>query len=207
MATQGSARDLLLDHAERLIAEQGPAVPLRRIVQAAQQRNNAAIRYHFGTREQLIAAVIDRRQKELERERLALLAAEAGGRTDLRTLIETLLNPVFALQRRESPSYHARFMEKIRDLPGIDFLGRHDWPATTLIIAQIDAASAGATDAPRAHRVRGVITAVFALLADLERMAFVNDGDRREAESMVINMTLALVAASGGEHEPDAQSR
>jgi AcrR family transcriptional regulator len=197
-----TARELLLRSAERLIAEQGPAIPLRQVVAAAGQRNSAAVHYHFGSREGLIEAIVQARQADLERERLALLGAyEAQGRTDLRALVEVLLLPVFAQQRAEQPSFHARFLEKVRDLPGIVAASRDRWPATSLVVLRLERAlrspdAEGPT--PSRHRLRAVLTVVVALLADLERTPFLDDEERGAAEAETVTIVLGVLGAFAG---------
>jgi AcrR family transcriptional regulator len=194
-----TARELLWRSAERLIAEQGPAIPLRQVVAAAGQRNSAAVHYHFGSREGLIDAIVQARQADLERERLALLGAyEAQGRTDLRALVEVLLLPVFAQQRAEHPSFHARFLEKVRDLPGIVAASRDRWPATTLVVHRLERALRGPdaeAPAPSPHRLRAVLTVVVALLADLERTPFSDDDERGAAEAETVTIVLGVLGA------------
>lgn len=190
---QASGRAALIDAAERLIAEQGPAVSLRQVVTAAGQRNSAAIRYHFGTREQLITAVLEERQSVFEPKRLQHLAAlEAEGDVGARDLLDALLSPVFEHQRARPDSYHARFMEKIRDCPCVELVDRRDWTATTLIVNRLASISAGSrTD--RAIRIRGLITVVFALLADLERQEYRSAAARTAAEQSALDMILGVV--------------
>lgn len=191
----GTAREQLLDAAERLISEHGTALPMRRVVVEAGQRNNAAVRYHFGTRDELIAAIIERRQTSLERDRLALLAArEAEGRLDLRGLVEVLLEPVFKLQREPGAGHHARFMEKVRDYPGLVLYDRSDWPATSLIVTRIQQLLDNEPSRARARRMRLVNAAVFSLLADLERTADEHVTDRERTQNMVIDMVVALMS-------------
>lgn len=61
--------------AERLFSERGiSAVPLRDIGEAAGQRNHAAVQYHFGDREELIAAVLEFRGAESELCRAGIVA-------------------------------------------------------------------------------------------------------------------------------------
>ena len=56
--------DELLDLAERLFAKHGvEQVPLTRIVASSSQKNRSALHYHFGSREGMLAAVLDRRLK------------------------------------------------------------------------------------------------------------------------------------------------
>ncbi|MCY1296682.1 Bacterial regulatory protein, tetR family [compost metagenome] len=60
-ALLGAAARQMLDVAEVLFAERGiEAVSLREIVSESGQRNSSAVKYHFGTREDLILAVIAR---------------------------------------------------------------------------------------------------------------------------------------------------
>jgi len=188
------ARVTLIDTAERLIAEQGPAVSLRQVVAAAGQRNSAAIRYHFGSREQLITAVVEARQNVFEPQRLERLAAlEAGADFTARGLLEALLGPVFAHQRACAPGFHARFMEKVRDYPGVDLTGRRDWAATTLIVRRLEALAPSRPDGLRALHTRGLITVVFALLADLERAQYKSREQRTQAEQATLDMVLGVV--------------
>jgi len=196
------ARLALIDAAERLIAEEGPAVSLRQVVTAAGQRNSAAIRYHFGTRERHIGAVVDARQSVFEPRRLEALAElEAEGGVTARGLIRALLEPVFEHQRAASPGHHARFMEKIRDYPGVELVGRRDWTATRLITSRLTSETAPVPASHRPTRIRGLISVVFALLADLERTEHPTPEDREAAEQATLDMVLGVVhATSSSEH-------
>lgn len=191
---QRPGRLALVEAAERLIAEEGPAVSLRQVVAAAGQRNSSAIRYHFGTREQLVGAVVDARQSVFEPKRLERLAAlEAAGEVTARGLIRALLEPVFEHQRGASPSHHARFMEKIRDYPGVELVRREDWIATGLIMSQLSRQAAPVPASQQATRRRGLISVVFALLADLERAEHRTPADRNAAEHATVDMVLGVV--------------
>ena len=55
-----ATRDKLLRAAEYLFARQGLDVPIRDIHARAEQRNASAIQYHFGGRDELIDAIIER---------------------------------------------------------------------------------------------------------------------------------------------------
>jgi len=91
-----STKTRLLDHAERLFAERGiPTTSVREIVTAA-RANLGAITYHFGSKDALVRAVIDRRLLPLNEERLGLLeAAEAASGGDPPAL-EAILHAIFA---------------------------------------------------------------------------------------------------------------
>src|SRR4028118_1142805 len=69
-------RHRLLAAAEDLVARHGPdAVSTRQILAAAGAGNMAAIQYHFGTKEGLLAAVVARVLEPLERGRAAARGA------------------------------------------------------------------------------------------------------------------------------------
>ncbi|MGY2061723.1 TetR family transcriptional regulator, partial [Nocardia gipuzkoensis] len=105
-----TARERLIVAAERLIAERGAAVPLRDIAAAAGQRNNSAIQYHFGSRDGLIAAVVELRMATLEVRRLELLAQRSGD--GVRELLAALVLPMFELSARHGIGHYARFLEQ-----------------------------------------------------------------------------------------------
>src|ERR1700759_1035957 len=93
------SKDALLDAAERLIAERGFDVPLRAIAQAAGQRNNSAVNYHFRTRQDLVDAVVARRllPMELERERMLGELSESDA-DDVHALMRVLVLPLLRLE-------------------------------------------------------------------------------------------------------------
>jgi AcrR family transcriptional regulator len=109
-------RELLLDAAERLYAERGlNGVSLREITEAAGQRNNAAVHYHFGGRDGLVRALFEHRYIRLEERRATMLAAlDADGRGDeLEGLVRVLVAP-FA----EQPDGHwVRFLARLHEDP------------------------------------------------------------------------------------------
>ena len=73
---KASTRELILDTAERLFAEQGIfATSNRRIAEAAGQGNNWVAGYHFGSKADLVRAITRRFTGEVERSRMAMLAS------------------------------------------------------------------------------------------------------------------------------------
>ena len=97
MPANEDTRDRLLDAAQELFATNGSwTTPLARVVRAAGQRNQSAIHYHFGTREELIYALIERdRARELQERQAHLdrLDAAAAGDSDLRAAVASLVLP------------------------------------------------------------------------------------------------------------------
>lgn len=89
-------RSQLLVAAERLYAERGlDGVSLREITEAAGQRNNAAVHYHFGGRDGLVRTLFEHRYRQLEATRAAMLAdLDAVGRGhDVGALVRVLVVP------------------------------------------------------------------------------------------------------------------
>ena len=77
------ARQKILDTALRLFAERGvAAVSLREIRIEADQRNAGALQYHFGTKDGLLRALLERELPPLVARRRALLAIAAAGPAD-----------------------------------------------------------------------------------------------------------------------------
>jgi AcrR family transcriptional regulator len=67
LARGQTTRELIIVTAERLFAEFGiAAVSLRDIAAAAEQKNNAAVHYHFGDKENLLKEIILFRVKDIE---------------------------------------------------------------------------------------------------------------------------------------------
>lgn len=91
----------ILDTAERLFAEHGYAGTSMRQVTAAAGVNLAAIHYHFGSKDELLDAVVLRRAGPVNAERLALLEAaqaeSAGQPVPVETSLEALLRPMVAV--------------------------------------------------------------------------------------------------------------
>ncbi len=88
----------LLRAAEQLFADKGvDAVSLREVSAAAGQANNSAVSYHFGNREQLIDAILDRHSAHIQNRYVAQLEAlERHGQITLRALVEILTLPIIA---------------------------------------------------------------------------------------------------------------
>jgi AcrR family transcriptional regulator len=92
-------KDRILDVAERLFGERGfPATSLRDITTGAGV-NLASVNYHFGSKNALLAAVLERCLEPINRERLEMLdrvQAQAGGAPpDLEAVIRAFLSPPF----------------------------------------------------------------------------------------------------------------
>src|ERR1700759_4310249 len=97
MSARGDkTRDHLLDTAEQLFAQRGIAgVSLREVRIASGARNTAAIQFHFGDREGLYQALMERHLPRIAniQHRLFDDMLEQKGTSDARALVEVLVRP------------------------------------------------------------------------------------------------------------------
>src|SRR6266436_2119901 len=116
-AASEETRNQIKAAAQMLFARHGvDAVTVQEIVDAAGQRNNAALYYHFRTKEELIrqmvvdgAAVLDARRREM------LDAMEKrGGRASIREVMLVLIMPVIELGEDERWRGYIRFISHLQ---------------------------------------------------------------------------------------------
>jgi AcrR family transcriptional regulator len=109
-ARAGGTRELILIAAERLFAEQGVvAVSNRQISEAAGQGNNAAVGYHFGSKADLVRAIVRKHTRVVEQKRLRMLA-DIGDSAELRDWVACWVRPFTQhLDELGSPTWYARF--------------------------------------------------------------------------------------------------
>jgi AcrR family transcriptional regulator len=111
-------RTASLAAAERLYAERGFSdVTLRDIVSAANV-NLAAVNYHFGSKDELIAELFVTRSLALNRERLRTLRAmeeKGGGRAEIACVLRALVGPTLrgCLGPENERATAARFMIRV----------------------------------------------------------------------------------------------
>jgi AcrR family transcriptional regulator len=96
MVVPTSTPDLLVDAAARLFAERGvDNVSIADIVRSADQKNSSAVHYHFGSRDDILLAVMTRHVDELAERRLLLLQeAQARPARDVRAAAEAIVRPI-----------------------------------------------------------------------------------------------------------------
>ncbi|MCT2591597.1 TetR family transcriptional regulator [Streptomyces sp. N2-109] len=111
-------REAILTVAERLFAERGVfAVSNRQISEAAEQGNNAAVGYHFGTKTDLLRAIIRRHADQIDELRTTLLA-ETADSPHVRDWVACLVRPSSRhLDALGSPSWYARFAAQLTTDP------------------------------------------------------------------------------------------
>lgn len=103
-AAGSETRERILDAAERLFAESGYSnVSTRQIADEARS-NIAAAHYHFGSKEGLLQAVLERRLDGINAEREQLLTQcvrDAGGRPAIEDVLEAFIGPTLRLSKTE----------------------------------------------------------------------------------------------------------
>ncbi|GLY70671.1 TetR/AcrR family transcriptional regulator [Amycolatopsis taiwanensis] len=115
-----STRELLLSAAERLFAEHGVfAVSNRQISEAAGQGNNAAVGYHFGTKTDLVRAIVRKHTRCIDRLREQRVA-DTGNSTDVRDWASCLVRPITDyLAEHGNPTWFARFGAQLMTDPAL----------------------------------------------------------------------------------------
>ncbi|WP_181407551.1 TetR/AcrR family transcriptional regulator [Nocardioides sambongensis] len=125
MSVKSEAGRRILYAAERLFAQRGiDAVSLREIGQAAGHRNNSAVQYHIGSKDQVLEALIELRMPPLNARREQLIAqVEAAGELDrLRPLVRAYVAPLAEVVcEGAGRTWYARYINRI-------VLDRRSWP-------------------------------------------------------------------------------
>jgi len=127
-----SARERLLDCAERLFAEHGLGGVSLRAINAEAGLSPAALHYHFGTQDALVEALLERRMPALMSRRAELLDALDSAPTPptARQVLATLLQPMAELLREhgEAGLRYVRLISRLHaegDLDHAWVIGRH----------------------------------------------------------------------------------
>ncbi|WP_109507030.1 TetR family transcriptional regulator [Nocardioides speluncae] len=205
MSTRPDAREELLLAAERLVAERGISVSLREVAAAAGQRNNSAVAYHFGSKDDLVAAIVARRLEAIETERVVLLATDdlepaTAPEDRVRQLVRVLIRPMLTTPYAEGSTHYARFLEKVRDHPAVVEMPLTDdrWPAIRTVTRRLDGALGDLPAAVRRRRLAALTSVMFALLADAERRGEIGESAQPVTEAAVVDMLVGLLTAPAG---------
>jgi TetR/AcrR family transcriptional regulator, regulator of cefoperazone and chloramphenicol sensitivity len=108
-------RARLIRAGERRFARDGVAgARLADIVRDAGQANDSAVGYHFGSRDGLLATIVERHLATMERAR-QLPAADA----DLHSIVAAIVRPTAGLVTTEEGRDFLRIMEQVADWSGL----------------------------------------------------------------------------------------
>ncbi|WP_026152418.1 TetR/AcrR family transcriptional regulator [Actinopolyspora halophila] len=113
-------RESILTTAERLFAEHGVfAVSNRQISEAAGLGNNTAVSYHFGTKADLVRAIVREHSGRIEQLRRQLLA-NVGNEPEVRDWVDCLVRPSAEhLATLGCPTWYARFAAQVMTEPSL----------------------------------------------------------------------------------------
>ncbi len=120
---RGDTRERLILAAETLFGEHGiHGVTLKQINEAAGQRNESALHYHFGSKASLLEAILEHRVKEIDQRRVAYLdeLVRNGGEHDLRAVVSATFLPMAELLDTEEGVRFVRFLAQVLNDPEID---------------------------------------------------------------------------------------
>jgi len=107
-----STQDRILDAAAELYLERGFADTSLRELTSRAGVNLSAVNYHFGSKEALFDALVERLFDPINARRLALLdALEAAGEPDLEEVLRALVEPIVELRLRDPRG--ARFLVQV----------------------------------------------------------------------------------------------
>lgn len=126
-----STRQRLMRAAESLIAQRGiAAVRTREILQAAGQRNQSALQYHFGSRPGLLRWVLLNRLTRIDCRREAILenSAPEDNEATLRAMVLPLAEEI---AESEGGRDHIRFLAQLIHSPGVKLEKIFEHPTLT----------------------------------------------------------------------------
>lgn len=188
---QPDAKTLMIDVAEKLIAERGlDNVSMRDVATVAGQRNNSAVQYHFGSRDGLIMQILRRRliALDIERQRRLAVIDEMGLGTDLSSLVGVVFGPIVDLLRDNPDATHyARFLQRVGPVmaPGIPETGLRT-SSDDVVVRLIDSMS---------HLPRRVAFERIDLATQMFTGSLAVYEDRRDASNTVVNSRFEDVVA------------
>jgi AcrR family transcriptional regulator len=213
MATD-QTRTAILVAAERLYAERGFGdVTLRDIVAAADV-NLAAVNYHFGSKDELIAELFVTRSLALNRERLAeLRAAEeaGGGRAPIDAVLRALVGPTLrgGLGPDTERSTAARFMIRvsIESVPPIRRIRNREIDHLRKFVAAMRRSLPGRRDVDLYWGLHFALAMAHQTVRDSERLAKLSEGqcDVEHVEDVinrVVGVAVMALTANAPERVP-----
>ncbi|MEA2864029.1 MAG: hypothetical protein QOC84_1985 [Bradyrhizobium sp.] len=201
-------RTAILVAAERLYADRGFGdVTLRDIVAAANV-NLAAVNYHFGSKDELIAELFVTRSIATNRERLNELkrAEEAGGgRADIASILRALVGPTLrgCLGPERERSTAARFMIRasIESVPPIRRIKNREVDHLRKFAAAMKRALPGRDEADLYWGLHFALAMAHQTIRDSERLTKLSEGscDLDDVDGIIERIVAVSVMALSGE--------
>lgn len=188
-------RRRILDAAELRFAADGiAAATFADILEAAGQRNNSAIQYHFGDRIGLLEALTARRVEQMAVHRGGLVDA-LPAKPSIRDLVEVIVRPLAAMLGDDGGAAYLRIQAELLAHPNRDELPEllaRPWARPGLERVQVLLADALPAHSRTLGEVRTVLstTLIFHALADRARTTSGDD----DHEDFVRGLVHAVVA-------------
>jgi AcrR family transcriptional regulator len=188
----------LLDSAERLFAQQGVlTASVRDITVMAGQRNASAMHYHFGGREGLVAAVLERHGARVAQDRAELMA-ELGNDTHVASLMRVVAEPLANRLLDEPGCRYLLILEQCLTIPGLVTPATLNDESTQGLRAALQKALSWIPAHVLARRFEFVIAALLGALAvraraRLEAMKL-SDSDAVYIDDLVEMLAAAMAA-------------
>jgi AcrR family transcriptional regulator len=208
-----NTRLALLRAAEPLFAERGvDAVSLREVSVAAGQANNSAVGYHFGDREGLVDAILERHSTPIQARYLAELEAlERHDALSLRAVVEILVLPIVA--KLDDPDGGWAYLSLCAQLSVSPHLPLVERPvARTAVVQRLSSAMVRFARTPvalAAFRLTRLANMLYASIIDYRRLTL-SGAAPPPRDVFAHDLIDALVAVVGGPPSPetlDALSR
>ena len=207
-------RSAILAAAERLYADRGFGdVTLRDIVAEANV-TLAAVNYHFGSKDELIAELFVTRSLQLNRERLQeLRAAEerGGGRADIADILRALVGPTLrgCLGPENARSTAARFMIRvnIESVPAIRRIRNREIDHLRKFIAAMRRSLPGMSDVELYWGLHFALAMAQQTVRDSERLTKLSEGkcDVDDVDGIIARVvSVSVMALTAGRVEEGA---
>jgi len=194
LATMEPTQVRLLDAAERLIGERGVDAVSLRAINTEAESNVAAVHYHFGSKEALVRAALDRRMSVLAGQRFEELAAiQEDPAPSPRAVAAVFVRPLFELASEPAGARYVRFLAALYGAGGewlavVDAAFAPQWARIQPVFAR---ATPTLADARRAKRLALAGDTMLRMLADADRYA--GDLDPDDYCDEVIDVFTAIV--------------
>jgi len=210
-------RTAILAAAERLYADRGFGDETLRDIVAAANVNLAAVNYHFGSKDELIAELFVSRSIATNRERLnELKAAEekGGGRASIDQILRALVGPplrgCLGLDREGSTA--ARFMIRasIESVPPIRRIRNREIDHLRKFVTALRRALPDRGEAELYWGLHFALAMAQQTVRDSERLTKLSDGqcDLDDVEGVIARVVnVAVMALSGGASNNKAAQR
>jgi len=199
-------REKLIRAAEHLFARSGLDVPIREIHERAGQRNASAIQYHFGSKQELIKAILDRHALT-DHEVRQIRADLKLRRDDPRAVVEAIVLRISQYLATDETRDYVRlvFQLLVRAPLRKDLDAGIERPDLLSFEAEADVIRSCVPQLPRrVVQERALAGITFIVLQVAERAKTIDDDqvdpllDEHEFVENLVDMTTALLTAPAG---------